>query len=64
VTGLLLDAHRSPEQTASEAGAPGLRGDSASGNHTSWLAIAIGGLIAALILAGSLLELRRPQVIL
>jgi prenyltransferase beta subunit len=64
VTGLLLDAHREPEQTASEGGAPGLRGDSAGGNHTSWLAIAIGGLIVLLIIAGSLLELKRPQVVL
>jgi prenyltransferase beta subunit len=64
VTGLLLDAKRSPEQSASEAAAPGLRGASADGEQTSWLAIAIGGLIALLILAGSLLELRRPQVIL
>jgi prenyltransferase beta subunit len=64
VTGLLLDAHRSPEQASTESGAPGLRSASATGNQTSWLAIAIGGLIVVLILAGSLLELRRPQVVL
>jgi hypothetical protein len=64
VTGLLLDAHRSPEQASSESGAPGLRSASTGGNQTSWLAIAIGGLIVLLILAGSLLELRRPQVVL
>lgn len=64
VTGLLLDADRSSEQASSESGAPGLRGASTSAKQTSWLAIAIGGLIVVLILAGSLLELRRPQVIL
>jgi prenyltransferase beta subunit len=64
VTGLLLDSHRSPEQASSESGAPGLRSASTSGTQTSWLAIAIGGLIVLLILAGSLLELRRPQVVL
>jgi prenyltransferase beta subunit len=63
VTGLLLDANRSPEQASSESGAPGLRSAS-TGSQTSWLAIAIGGLIVVLILAGSLLELRRPQVLL
>ncbi len=64
VTGLLLDADRSPEQASTESGAPGLRSASTGGNQTSWLAIAIGGLIVVLILAGSLLELRRPQVVL
>jgi hypothetical protein len=65
VTGLLIDAaDRSPEQTPIEPGAPGLRSASATGNQRSWLAIAIGGLIVVLILAGSLLELRRPQVVL
>jgi prenyltransferase beta subunit len=64
VTGLLLDANRGPQQASSESGAPGLRSASAGGNRTSWLAIAIGGLIVLLIVAGSLLELRRPQVIL
>ena len=64
MTGLLLDADRSPEQASSESGAPGLRSASTGANQTSWLAIAIGGLIVVLILAGSLLELRRPQVVL
>jgi hypothetical protein len=64
VTGLLLDADRSPAQASSESGAPGLRSASTGANQTSWLAIAIGGLIVVLILAGSLLELRRPQVVL
>jgi Squalene-hopene cyclase C-terminal domain/Prenyltransferase and squalene oxidase repeat len=65
VTGLLIDAaDRSPERALAESGAPGLRSASTSGNQTSWLAIAIGGLIVLLILAGSLLELRRPKVIL
>jgi hypothetical protein len=65
VTGLLIDAaDRSPEQASSEFGAPGLRSASTSASQTSWLAIAIGGLIVLLILAGSLLELRRPQVVL
>jgi len=65
VTGLLIDAaDRTPEQASTESGAPGLRSASTSANKTSWLAIAIGGLIVVLILAGSLLELRRPQVVL
>jgi prenyltransferase beta subunit len=64
VTGLLMDADRSPEQASAESGAPGLRSASTDADHTSWLAIAIGGLIVLLILAGSLLELRRPQVVL
>jgi hypothetical protein len=34
------------------------------GSQTPWLAIAIGGLILLLILTGSQLERRRPQVIL
>jgi prenyltransferase beta subunit len=65
IRGLLINASDStPEQNPAEPAAPGLRGASASGNQTSWLAIAIGGLIVVLILAGSLLELRRPQVVL
>jgi hypothetical protein len=64
VTGLLLDADRSPQQASTESGAPGLRSASNSGSQTSWLAIVIGGLIVVLILAGSLLELRRPQAVL
>jgi prenyltransferase beta subunit len=65
IKGLLIDASDStPEQSPAEPGAPGLRGASAGANQTSWLAIAIGGLIVVLILAGSLLELRRPQVVL
>ncbi len=47
-----------------EPGAPGLRGASAGASQTPWLAIAIGGMILLLILAGSQLERRRPQVIL
>jgi hypothetical protein len=61
---LINASDSTPEQNPAEPAAPGLRGASASGNQTSWLAIAIGGLIVVLILAGSLLELRRPQVVL
>ncbi len=64
VTGLLIDADRSPEQASAESGAPGLRSAGTGADQTSWLAIAIGGLIVLLILAGSLLERRRPQVVL
>jgi len=51
-------------QGALEPGAPGLRGAGVGGSQTPWLAIAIGGMIVLLILAGSQLERRRPQVIL
>jgi prenyltransferase beta subunit len=54
----------SDTQGAPQPGAPGLLGAGAGGNQTPWLAVAIGGLILLLILAGSLLERRRPQVIL
>jgi hypothetical protein len=47
-----------------QPGAPGLRGAGAGAGQTPWLAIAIGGMILLLILAGSQLERRRPQVIL
>jgi hypothetical protein len=45
-------------------GAPGLHGAGAGGNQTPWSAIGIGGAILLLVLAGSQLERRRPQVIL
>jgi hypothetical protein len=54
----------SDEQGALEPGAPGLRGAGAGAGKAPWLAIAIGGMILALILTGSQLERRRPQVIL
>lgn len=60
VKGLLIgDTHDVPEP-----GAPGLRGAGAGAGHSPWLAVAIAALIAVLILAGSQLERRRPQVIL
>ncbi len=62
VTGLLIDA--SDDTRSSQAGAPGLRSAATPESPTRWLAIGLGGLIALLILAGSLLERRRPQVIL
>jgi prenyltransferase beta subunit len=65
VTGLLIDASDdTPIESASEPGAPGLRSAAPEGNPSRWLAIGLGGLIALLILAGALLERRRPQVIL
>ncbi|MGH2853309.1 MAG: prenyltransferase/squalene oxidase repeat-containing protein [Solirubrobacteraceae bacterium] len=51
-------------QSALEPGAPGLHSAGAGGNETPWLAIGIGALVGLLILAGSQLERRRPQVIL
>jgi hypothetical protein len=54
----------SDRQGTLEPGAPGLRGAGAGAGQTPWLAIAIGGMILLLILAGSQLERRRPQVIL
>jgi prenyltransferase beta subunit len=54
----------SDKQGALEPGAPGLRSAGAGAGQTPWLAIAIGGMILLLILAGSQLERRRPQVIL
>jgi hypothetical protein len=47
-----------------EPGAPGLRGAGTGAGRTPWLAIAIGAMILLLILAGSQLERRRPQVVL
>jgi hypothetical protein len=65
VTGLLIDASDdTPIENARESGAPGLRSASPDANASRWLAIGLGGLIALLLLAGALLERRRPQVIL
>jgi hypothetical protein len=65
IRGLLINAPGSKQASeALEPGAPGLRGAGAGGGQTPWLAIAIGGLIVLLILVGSQLERRRPQVIL
>jgi prenyltransferase beta subunit len=47
-----------------EPGAPGLHSAGAGGNRTPWSAFAVEGAIALLLLAGSQLERRRPQVIL
>lgn len=63
VHGELLDATSDAHAQALEPGAPGLRSAGAGGSHAPWLAIAIGSLIGLLILAGSQLERRRPQVI-
>lgn len=62
VTGLVIDA--SDDTPAAQSGAPGLRSAGRNENPTQWMAIALAGLIVALILAGSLLEQRRPEVIL
>lgn len=51
-------------QHGTEPGAPGFHSAGAGGNQTPWLAIGIGAAIALLVLAGSLLERRRPRVIL
>ncbi len=62
VTGLVINA--SDDTPAVQAGAPGLRSAGADENPTQGLAIAFAGLIVALILVGSLLERRRPEVIM
>jgi prenyltransferase beta subunit len=65
VKGVLIGASATAQgQPGAKPGAPGLRGAGAGGSQTPWLAIAIGALIVALILTGSQLERRRPQVIL
>jgi prenyltransferase beta subunit len=64
VRGELIDATADDHDQALEPGAPGLRSAGAGGSQTPWLAIAIGGLIGLLILTGSQLERRRPQVVL
>jgi prenyltransferase beta subunit len=64
VKGILISAPSTAREHALEPGAPGLRGAGTGGGETPWLAIAIGGLIALLILTGTQLERRRPQVIL
>ncbi len=51
-------------QDALESGAPGLHSAGIGGDETPWLAIGIGVMIALLVLAGSQLERRRPEVIL
>jgi Squalene-hopene cyclase C-terminal domain/Prenyltransferase and squalene oxidase repeat len=65
VKGILIgDASNAGYDSTLEPGAPGLHSSGAGGNETQWPAIAVGGLIALLILAGSQLERRRPQVTL
>jgi hypothetical protein len=65
IRGLLINASGATHANgALEPGAPGLRSAGEGANQTPWLAIAIGGLIVLLILTGSQLERRRPQVIL
>ena len=65
VKGVVIGSPSDPQNGAvTKAGAPGLHSAGAGGNETSWLAVAIGVLIALLILAGSQLERRRPQAIL
>jgi prenyltransferase beta subunit len=65
VKGILIgDASNASYNGALEPGAPGLHSAGAGGSETRWPAIAVGGLIALLILAGSQLERRRPQVTL
>jgi hypothetical protein len=60
VKGILIGA----PADALEPGAPGLRGAGAGDNQTSWLAVGIGGAAVLLALVGSLLERRRPRVVL
>ncbi len=60
VKGILIGAPAG----APEPGAPGLHGAGAGDNQTSWLAIGIGGAAVLLAVLGSLLERRRPRVLL
>jgi hypothetical protein len=60
VKGILIGA----PADALEPGAPGLHGAGAGDNQTPWLAIGIGGGAVLLALVGSLLERRRPRVVL
>ena len=65
VKGVLIGAPAIADmRDALEPGAPGLHSAQAGGNQSPWLAIAIGGAIALLVIAGSQLERRRPQAIL
>ena len=50
------------DANALEAGAPGLRAAAAGGDREQWLTIATLAAIAMLVIAGALLEHRRPQV--
>jgi hypothetical protein len=59
VKGVLISGPASQPQ----AGAPGLRGASAGGNQTPWLAIGIGGTLLLLFGGGAQFERRRPQVV-
>jgi hypothetical protein len=61
VKGVLIGASF---DTALEPGAPGLHGAGAGDDQTPWPAIGIGVAIALLVLLGSQLERRRPEVIL
>lgn len=47
-----------------EAGAPGLHSAGAGSDQGQWLAIATGAVIALLVLAGAMIEHRRPQRVL
>jgi prenyltransferase beta subunit len=62
VTGLVINA--SDDTPIAQSGAPGLRSAGTDENATRWFAIALAGLIVALILVGSQLERRRPEAIL
>jgi hypothetical protein len=61
VTGLVINA--SDDTPIAQSGAPGLRSAGTDENSARWMAIAFSGLIVALILVGSVFELRRPEVI-
>jgi hypothetical protein len=63
VRGLLIGG-LSPASYRHEPGAPGLRSAGAGGNQERWLTIVAYATIALLVLAGALIEHRRPRVTL
>jgi hypothetical protein len=64
VKGVLIGNPKTTESDQLEAGAPGLRSAGAGRDQEQWLTSAICVTIALLILAGALIEYRRPQVTL
>jgi len=63
VTGVVFGNSLAAFHSPLQAGAPGLRGASAGGVQSSWLALAIALLACALALLGAHLERRRPRFV-